>query len=191
MPYFNKNKTIGINTNLQFFRRKKTHYATDNNSLQYFENDNFSSIDYDLNTEIIYRNNIHQKHKIKFTYLKSTVSDSITILNPNYLGDTNTTADLFNISYLLEHEKRDYSIYPLHGYALSFEIKKYFPSLDYYLLKPSYTGIRPILYNKDKSMRDFLIQDQDFFQNILFEPLGIFLRIYSQYNLPLHQEHDL
>ena len=128
VPYFNKNKTIGINTNLGFFQRKKTHYATDNNSLQYFESDNFNSIDYDLNTEIVYRNNIHQKHKIKFTYLKSTVFDSITILNPNYLGDSNTTADLFNISYQLEHEKRDYIIYPLHGYALSFEIKKYFSS---------------------------------------------------------------
>ena len=128
VPYFNKNKTIGINTNLGFFQRKKTHYATDNNSLQYFESDNFNSIDYDLNTEIVYRNNIHQKHKIKFTYLKSTVSDSITILNPNYLGNSDTTAELFNIRYVLEHEKRDYSIYPLHGYALSFEIKKYFSS---------------------------------------------------------------
>ncbi|MBT3611473.1 MAG: hypothetical protein HN522_00840 [Flavobacteriales bacterium] len=128
VPYFNKNKTIGINTNLQFFRRKKTHYANYNNSLQYFESDNFNSIDYDLNTEIVYRNNIHQKHKIKFTYLKSTVSDSISILNPNYLGGGNTTADLFNISYQLEHEKRDYIIYPLHGYALSLEIKKYFSS---------------------------------------------------------------
>ena len=126
VPYFNKNKTIGVNTSLGFFRRKKTSYATDSNSLQYFESDNFSSIDYDLNTEIVYRNNIHQKHKIKFTYLKSTVSDSISILNPNYLGGSNTTADLFNISYELEHEKRDYMIYPLHGYALSFEIKKYF-----------------------------------------------------------------
>ena len=53
IPYFNKNKTIGINTRLQFFRRKKTHYSTVNNSLQYFERDNFSSIDYDLNTEIV------------------------------------------------------------------------------------------------------------------------------------------
>ena len=128
VPYFNKKKTIGLNTNLQFFRRKKTHYTTENNSLQYFEGNNFNSIDYDLNTEILYRNNIHQKHRLKFTYLKSTISDSITILNPNYLGGNNTTAELFNISYSLEHEKRDYSIYPLHGYALSFEIKKYFSS---------------------------------------------------------------
>ena len=40
------------------------------------------------------------------------------------------------------------------------EIKKYFPSLDPGLLKPSYAGIRPILDSKDKSMRDFVIQDQ-------------------------------
>ena len=33
---------------------------------------------------------------------------------------------MFNIRYLFEYEKRDYSIYPLHGYALSFGIKKYF-----------------------------------------------------------------
>ncbi len=40
------------------------------------------------------------------------------------------------------------------------EIKKYFPSFNSDLLKPSYAGIRPILNNKDKSMRDFIIQDQ-------------------------------
>ena len=27
VPYFNKNKTVGINTNLQLFRRKKTHFS--------------------------------------------------------------------------------------------------------------------------------------------------------------------
>ena len=41
-----------------------------------------------------------------------------------------------------------------------FEIKKYFPSFNSDLLKPSYAGIRPILDNKDKSMRDFVIQDE-------------------------------
>ena len=41
-----------------------------------------------------------------------------------------------------------------------FEIKKYFPSFDENLIYPSYSGIRPILNNKDKSMRDFVIQDQ-------------------------------
>ena len=37
------------------------------------------------------------------------------------------------------------------------EIHKYFPSLDVNLLQPNYSGIRPILNNQDKSMRDFII----------------------------------
>ena len=126
VPYFNKNKTIGINTNLQFFRRKKTHYSTQENKLNYFESEQYSSIDYDLNTEIVYRNNIHQKHKLKLTYLKSTIDDSIAILNPNYLGEGKTSAIAFNLKYSFSYEKRDYTVYPLHGYYLDLSAKKYF-----------------------------------------------------------------
>ena len=41
------------------------------------------------------------------------------------------------------------------------EIIKYFPSFDSNLLQPSYSGIRPIMNNKNTSMRDFIIQTQD------------------------------
>mgnify|MGYP001311801315 CR=1 FL=1 len=126
VPYFNKNKTIGINTNLQLFRRKKTHFSTEENKLNYFESDTFNSIDYDLNTEIIYRKNLHQKHKLKFTYLQSTITDSIAILNPNYLGNSLSNTSIYSLSYIFEYEKRDYTNYPLHGFALSFGAKKYF-----------------------------------------------------------------
>lgn len=37
------------------------------------------------------------------------------------------------------------------------EILKYFPTLDVNLLTASYSGIRPIMNKKDKSMRDFII----------------------------------
>ena len=37
---------------------------------------------------------------------------------------------------------------------------KYFPSFNENLMYPSYAGIRPILNNKDKSMRDFVIQSE-------------------------------
>ena len=125
VPYFNKNKTIGINTNLQFFRRKKTHFSTEENKLTYIESDTFSSIDYDLNTEITYRKNLHQKHKLKFTYLQSTITDSIAILNPNYLGNSLSNTSIYSLSYIFEYENRDYINYPLHGFALSFGAKKY------------------------------------------------------------------
>ena len=41
------------------------------------------------------------------------------------------------------------------------EIIKYLPSLDSNLLQPSYSGIRPIMNKKDKSMRDFIIDIHD------------------------------
>jgi len=125
VPYFNKNKTIGFNTNLQFFRRKKTHFSIEENKLNYLESDTFNSIDYDLNTEIIYRKNLHQKHKLKFTYLHSTITDSIATLNPNYLGNNLSNTSIYTLRYIFEYENRDYSAYPLHGFALNFGAKKY------------------------------------------------------------------
>ena len=41
------------------------------------------------------------------------------------------------------------------------EILKYLPSIDENLLKPDYSGIRPIMNKKDKSMRDFIINTYD------------------------------
>ena len=123
VPYLNK--TIGFNTNLQFFRRKKTYFSTEKNKLNYLESDTFNSIDYDLNTEITYRKNLHLKHKLKFTYLQSTITDSIAILNPNYLGNNLSNTSIYSLSYIFEYENRDYINYPLHGFALSFGAKKY------------------------------------------------------------------
>lgn len=40
------------------------------------------------------------------------------------------------------------------------EIIKYLPSLDVNLLNPNYSGIRPIMNKKDKSMRDFIINSE-------------------------------
>ena len=125
VPYFNKNKTIGFNTNLQFFRRKKTHFSTEENKLNYFESETFNSIDYDLNTEVIYRKSFRQKHKLKFTYLHSAITDSIAKLNPNYLSNNLSNASIYSLRYIFEYENRDYNAYPLHGYALNFGAKKY------------------------------------------------------------------
>ena len=40
------------------------------------------------------------------------------------------------------------------------EIRKYLPSLDANLLIANYSGIRPIMNKKDKSMRDFIIHSE-------------------------------
>ena len=53
-----------------------------------------------------------------------------------------------NDNYEVNNDKKDMFVN---------EIIKYFPTLNVNLLQPSYSGIRPIMNKKDKSMRDFII----------------------------------
>jgi outer membrane protein assembly factor BamA len=127
IPYFNKQKTIGLNTNLQLFRRKKTHYQTINNQLLYFEDENkYTANDYEANVELLYRKNIHYKHALKLHYFYSSVNDSVTFKNPNYLGNNSNSGNFYKSTYSFTDEHRDYIVYPLHGHQFSAEATKYF-----------------------------------------------------------------
>ena len=127
IPYFNKQKTIGLNTNLQLFRRKKTHYQTIDNQLLYFEDENkYTANDYEANVELLYRKNIHYKHALKLHYFSSSVNDSVTFKNPNYLGNNSNSGNYYKSTYSFTDEHRDYIVYPLHGHQFSAEATKYF-----------------------------------------------------------------
>ena len=141
IPYFNRKKTIGINTNLQLFRRKKTFYQTHNNKLVYYENKNeYTSKDYSVNFELLYRKGLHYKHKIKLSYFNTEIADSIALLNPNYLNNNNnaSSGSYAQFAYQFTDEHRDYVIYPLHGHLLEIETSKYFErnsTVNHYELK--------------------------------------------------------
>ena len=86
IPFLNKEKTIGLNICSQLFRKKKDYYETDNNVLLYHHDENYATKNLELYSEIVYRKKINQTHKLKMSYFKVEVSDSIIIKNPNYLG---------------------------------------------------------------------------------------------------------
>ena len=126
VPFFNKNKTLGINTDFQFFRRKKTFYKTENDSLFYFTNNKkFTSRDYEFSTEILFRNDIKKTHHLRLHYFYSKIDTSIARLNPNYLYNNSNSGSYSTLSYQFTDENRDYIEYPLSGYYLQFEATKY------------------------------------------------------------------
>ncbi len=130
MPYLNKKKTIGLNIKMDFFRRKETFYKTENNTLIYYKKNNlYTSKDYKATLDFIYRKGIHKKHTLKFNYFHSIIADSISILNPNYLQNNQNIGSFYKISYEFKNDHRDYIIYPLEGYLLSFSSSKYLPAL--------------------------------------------------------------
>jgi outer membrane protein assembly factor BamA len=62
IPYFNKKRTIGVNTNFQLFRRRKSFYKTENDMLLYYTNSKFTTKDYEFNTELLYRKGVYKTH---------------------------------------------------------------------------------------------------------------------------------
>ena len=130
IPYFNKKRTIGINTNLQLFKRKKSFYKTENDMLLYYTNSKFTTEDYEFNTEILYRKEVYKTHNLRFHYFLSDVDSAIINKNQNYLrSSSNSCGSYAKLTYQFVTEKRDYITYPLHGYFLHFEGSKYFKGL--------------------------------------------------------------
>jgi len=126
IPYFNKKKTIGINSNIQLFKRKKTFYQTENNTLLYYISNEEKTIDWEFNTEFLYRKNMHKSHSLKLNYFLSNVDTGITNKNPNYLYNNSNSGSYSKLTYAFLNEKRDYIEYPLFGYHIHIEGSKYF-----------------------------------------------------------------
>ena len=130
IPYFNKQQNIGINTNLQLFRRKKSFYKTEKNRLVYYEDENnFTTRDYEIHTELLYRNKLNKSHKIKFHYFETIAASIIVAENSNYLRSNNTKGSYSKISYEYTNENRDYIEYPLGGNYFQISTSKYIAGL--------------------------------------------------------------
>ena len=127
IPYFNTEKTIGINAFAQLFRRKKSFYKTLDNKLVYYENNrDYTTKDFELELDVLYRKDTRHKHKLKLHYLQSNIADSIAYFNPNYLKNNEKNGSYFKATYQFINEQRDYVEYPLHGHYLHFELTKHF-----------------------------------------------------------------
>ncbi len=127
MPYFNKKKTIGINTYAQLFRRKKSFYNTINDTLIYYTDpNNYTTKEYELSSQILFRKSIYNKHLIKFTYNIAIVDQEIVKNNPFYLHNDKNSGSYTKLSYQFISDHRDFIQYPLNGYYVDFESSKYF-----------------------------------------------------------------
>lgn len=126
MPSINKKKTIGINTNIQLFRRKKSFYKTENNNLIYYTNNKFTTKDYEFNAELFYRKKIEKTHSLQLHYFLSDVDTAIINRNPNYLYNNSNSGSYIKLSYKFIHEGRDYIEYPLNGHYLLLKGSKHF-----------------------------------------------------------------
>jgi hypothetical protein len=57
-------------------------------------------------------------------YLNYSVSDSVQVVNSNYLGGDFTTLNYFQLAYEFRHDVRDSKVYPLEGFAVKLGLQK-------------------------------------------------------------------
>ena len=118
IPYFNKKKTLGVNAFAQLFRRKKSFYKTIDNKLLYYENgEQYTTKDFELELDILYKKDTRHKHKLELHYYNTNIADFIKENNSNYLRNDKNNGDYFKATYqfanthgphTLEHVSKKY-----------------------------------------------------------------------------------
>jgi len=66
-----------------------------------------------------YRRKHFTTHTIRFEYFDYTVSDSVAIINPNFMGEGRSRLQFFTLIYNFNHDIRDSKVYPLRGFAVN------------------------------------------------------------------------
>ena len=107
--------TLGFNINHQ----NEVFLSTINNKpFEYKPVTRPAQIRYNAFTRYTYRRKLYTTHSLRLEYFKYTASDSVAILNENYLGDGRTDLNFFMLSYYFNHDVRDSKVYPLEGFAV-------------------------------------------------------------------------
>lgn len=71
-----------------------------------------------------YRRKFYTTHSLRFEYFNYNVSDSVAIVNPNYLGEGKTNLDFFTLTYNFIHDVRDSKVYPLEGFKVDIRVEQ-------------------------------------------------------------------
>ena len=124
-----KNRSFFVESEIDFFRRKKTDYLISNNQLQYLNNDNdFTSTDLIAELKLISKKEFRISNSIFLKYHRCVVDNEINMLNRMYLNSSNKNniGSFFKLSYSYKNEQRDNIEYPLNGSLAEITISKNF-----------------------------------------------------------------
>ncbi len=71
-----------------------------------------------------YRRKYYTSHALRFDYYDYHVSDSVAVVNSNYLGNGATSQNYFVLTYQFNYDVRDSKVYPLEGYNVKFKAEQ-------------------------------------------------------------------
>jgi hypothetical protein len=124
-PYIDKRKRIGIRSSLFYTTQRSLPYRTWNDKLDFLVSEETTRKRTGGYFEFRLRNALYHFHFINIGLTQYEVSDTLSLLNPFYLGERKTMLNLFNFVYQYRYDKRDNRQYALRGSQLKLELGSY------------------------------------------------------------------
>jgi outer membrane protein assembly factor BamA len=123
-PSFDRKQIQGLTIDLDFSEAKNLAYRTEDHKLLFYTSREVLKTTLGASAAYSYRKSFYNSHTVQIEYRNSTVSDSVTMFNPNYYDNESTTQKFIGVSYGFDSDHRDYVGYPLNGYRFTFDVHK-------------------------------------------------------------------
>lgn len=123
-PYIDKAQKTGITTGISYSVSKNMPFRTWNDKLDYLNSEIRNRERFYTYVNLTRRNRFYAYHSLDLRWSRTHVSDSITVLNPDYLIDNKSLQKYFQLTYTYNYDRRDHVQYPLKGIAMSLQVSK-------------------------------------------------------------------
>ncbi|MCF8378550.1 MAG: hypothetical protein K9H49_03170 [Bacteroidales bacterium] len=122
-PNLGKEQKHGIDVGINNFRQHEVTLWTENNQpLDYSNHVSYIYSSFSAFIAHSYRPKFYAKHDLSFTYNAASLHEDS--LRQDFYGSDVDILDWFNFQYQFEYDRRDYKIYPLHGYLIKVGISQ-------------------------------------------------------------------
>ena len=125
IPYITNNQKAGLIFEMDYIEAKNVADSTIEHKLRYVKYDHILRNTRGIGLSYTYRNNFYIFHKLKYEYRQTGISDTLQMLNPNYLGPENDNQQYDAVTYEFTSDHRDVQAYPLKGYLVFLHVQQY------------------------------------------------------------------
>ena len=124
VPYVDKNQKNGLELGAGYSERKNTAYSTEGHKQVFHKSEKIQFQEVYSLIKYTRRSQFYDFHNVILEYNKSTVSDSILLLNYRYFSNRQSEQQYLALRYKYTKDKRDVAAYPLNGYRIQAEVNK-------------------------------------------------------------------
>jgi outer membrane protein assembly factor BamA len=124
-PNIGKRQSHQISAGFNANQQDEVFIATVNNSpVEYQPQEIPAQVKLNAFAKYTYRRKFYGLHSLRFEYFDYQVSDSVAIVNSNYLGNGATRQNFFALTYQFDYDVRDSKVYPLEGFNVRFKAEQ-------------------------------------------------------------------